>query len=400
MTDATPLAKKRKKLSLWYWGAVLALTVAALLYWWFVWRLEEYTDDAYVEGNMVMITPLIPGFVQSIHSDDTYLVEKGQLLVEMDATDAHISLEKANERLAQTVRQVCQMFHQVFAYRAEIEMKKAELIKAAQDYEHRKGVIDAGGVSLENFEHAVAALRSSFFSLQMTESLLEKSLSLIQNTSIREHPLVIEAAQLVRDAYVQLYRCKIYSPVRGLVAQRTIQVGMHIDAGVPLMAVIPLDQIWVNANYKETQMKKMRIGQRVKITSDLYGSDVLFHGKVVGLPGGAGNAFSLLPPQNLSGNWIKIVQRLPVRVSLDPDEISKHPLRIGLSLETRVDIREEEGLLVPEGGETSPLYQTNIFALEEQGDLLLTEQIISANLDPTLSEYASEPFLIPMGEDE
>jgi membrane fusion protein, multidrug efflux system len=367
----------RKKLVFLFSLICALILIAAFLFWLLFWRHIEYTDDAYVEGNQVFITPLHPGFITAIHTDDTFLVKKGQLLVDLDKTDSLIALNLAKKNLAQVV-----------------EVKKAELIKTAQDYEHRRNVIDAGGVSLEDFEHSIAFLRESIYSLQMTEILYEKALSLVQGTSIKDHPLVLEAADKVRDAWVHLYRCQIYAPVEGLVAQRKIQVGMWVDSGQPLMSVIPLDQIWVNANYKETQLKKMRIGQKVKITSDLYGDDVVFQGKIVGLPGAAGNAFSLLPPQNLSGNWIKIVQRLPVRVALDPQELQKHPLRIGLSLEATTDLRDQEGLLVPVSSADSPTYQTPIYDWEEIGDEQVIRELIQENLDPTLADYAEHPLVI------
>ena len=381
----------------WVWVfslVCLLLSAAFFFFWLFYLRHIAYTDDAYVEGNQVYITPLHPGFITAIHSDDTYLVKKGQLLIDLDRTDAQIALNRAEENLAQVVRDVCQMFHQVFVYRSEIEVRKAEYIKTAQDYEHRRAVIEEGGVSLEDFEHAIAYLSESFYWLQMTEQLYEKALSAVQGTSIQTHPLVLEAADRVRDAWVQLYRCQIYSPVEGLVAQRKIQVGMWVDAGQPLMSVIPLDQIWVNANYKETQLKKMRIGQKVSITSDLYGWETVFHGTIAGLPGAAGNAFSLLPPQNLTGNWIKIVQRLPVRISLDPEELIKNPLRIGLSMEAIVDLRDQEGLLVPKQGELSPTYETPIFEWEEMGDEEAIEMIIQDNIDPALLFYTDIPFAV------
>lgn len=383
---------RRKKLA-WIYGAVcFVILLILLLLWLFIFRFREYTDDAYVEGNQVAITPLRPGFITAIHSDDTFLVKQGQLLIELDRTDALIALEQRKEELAQAVRKICQSFHQVFTYEADIEIKKAELIKAGQDFEHRYNVLDAGGVSLEDYEHAVAALRASYYALRFAESLYEEALAYVQGTSIRSHPSVQAAAEAVREAWVQLYRCKIYAPVEGLTAQRKIQVGMWVNAGQPLFSVIPLNQIWVNANFKETQLRKMRIGQKVKLTSDLYGDGVVFHGVVVGLPGGAGNAFSLLPPQNLSGNWIKIVQRLPVRVCLDPEELKAHPLRIGLSMEAVVDLHDQQGLLVPTSNVGSPTYSTSIFEKEETGDHEVVDLIIFENLDPLLTEYALTPF--------
>lgn len=389
---------KKKRLAFIYWGCILLLGIAGWIYWWIFWKYRAYTDDAYVEGNMVMLTPLRPGFVQSILTDETYLVEKGQLLVHLDETDSRIALQKAEENLAETVREVCQNFHLAFARRAEILSKKAEFVKAAQDYEHRSVVLKAGGVSLEDYEHAEAALRNSFFSLQMTELLFEKEYSLIRDTSILAHPLTLLAVSQARQAWVDLYRCKIYSPVKGLVAQRTIQVGMWVPAGQPLMAIIPLDQIWVNANFKETQMRLMTIGQPVKVTVDLYGDDVVFNGRIAGLPGGAGNAFSILPPQNLSGNWIKIVQRLPVRVEFDPEELIKHPLRIGLSTEAIVDLREQ-GLLVPTSTKGSPSYITDIFEREELGDMDWINRVIEANLDPSLKEFSNRSIHLELPDD-
>lgn len=371
---------------------LLILFVFLFLYWFFVWRHEVYTNDAYVQGNQVYIKSLRPGFVTGIYTDDSFLVKKGQLIVSLNETDSRIALEKAKKKLAQTVRDVCQAFHDVFILAADIDVKKAEHLKAQQNLKHRYDVISAKGVSLEDYQHAQDDLKATTASLKSTQNNYKKMLAFVQGTSISEHPWVQAAAQEVRDAWVQLYRCKIYAPVDGLVAQRTIQVGMWLSPKQPLMAIIPLNQIWVNANYKETQLKKMRIGQKVRFTSDLYGSSVVFHGKIVGLPGGAGNAFSLLPPENLSGNWIKIVQRLPVRVALEQDELKKYPLRIGLSLEVTTDLSDQDGLLVPTSTSGSPRYLTDIFQKEETGDEELIADIIKSNLDPTLQEYANAPL--------
>lgn len=393
MTDPT-LLQKRKRISYKFLLILFLIAIASSLYWWIFWRFKEYTDDAYVEGNQVLLTPLQPGIIQSILTDETYLVKEGQLLIEMDPTDAEIALQAAKENLAKTIRKICQDILQVFALQSEIQSRKAEFIKAAQDFEHRYHVLDAGGVSLEDFEHSEAALRSSFFLLQMTEILFEKAYAFVRNTTIQNHPEVLFAAETVRQAWVNLYRTRIYAPVEGLVAQRKVQVGMQVHSGDPLLAIIPLSQIWVNANYKETQMKRMRIGQHVDLTSDLYGREVVFHGTIAGLPGGAGNAFSLLPPQNLSGNWIKIVQRLPVRVELNPEEIRSHPLRIGLSMEATTYVEEDDGLLVPQSNQGAPQYLTPIFKREESGDLAEIQQIILNNIDPTLSSYLDQAILL------
>jgi membrane fusion protein (multidrug efflux system) len=386
---------RRKKILCYIWGSFAAIMLFIFLFWFFFLRHYKYTDDAYVHGNQVYITPLHPGFVTSVLFDDSFLVREGQLLVTLDETDSKIALQKAKEDLAQTVRDVCELFHQVFVYKAEIDLKTAQLICNAQDCFHREGVFRQQGVSVEDYQHALAALRTEFFSLKMSGALYHKTLAVVQDTTIHDHPLVMAAADKVRREWVRLVRCKIYSPVEGLVAQRTIQVGMWVPAGQPLMSVIPLDQIWVNANYKETQLKHIRLGQKVNVTADLWGFSHVFHGKVVGLPGGSGNAFSLLPPENLSGNWIKIVQRLPVRVRLDPEEVKKHPLRLGLTCRTWVDISDQEGKWVPTKVAGSPSYHTPIFKTEEAGDEEFIASIVSENIDPTLKKYAHEPLHLP-----
>lgn len=362
------------------------------LYWLLIWRFEVYTSDAYVQGNLVTIKPLRPGFVTGIYTDDTYYVKKGQLLVSLNETDSIIALEKAKQKLAQTVRDVCQAFHNVFVFASDIQMKRAEHMKAKQNFKHRNDVIHMKGVSLEDYQNAADDLRASAASLESTKNNYQKTLAFIQGTSITKHPLVQAAAQEVRDAWVQLYRCKIYAPVDGIIAQRSVQVGMWLSPSDGLMSVIPLDQIWINANYKETPLSDIRLGQPVRIVSDLYGNSVVFHGKVAGLPGAAGNAFALLPPENLSGNWIKIVQRLPVRVSLDPHELKKHPLRVGLSLEVTTDISNLNGGFNNTATTESPRYATDIFQQEEDGVDELLNRIIATNIDPNLQQYAQTVF--------
>lgn len=375
-----------------YFGCTaLVFTVILGLFWLFYLRYIAYTDDAYVEGNLIYITPLENGIVTKILTDDTFLVEEGQVIAELDDTDALIALNTAQDNLAKVVRELCQVFHRTFSLQSEIEVRLADLIVSKQDWDHRIDVIDNGGVSLENLQHAEARLKAAFFNLKATESLYLREKALIESTSIRTNPIVKKAEDALREAVVRLYRCKVYAPNRGLIAQRRAQVGMYMRAGEPMMSVIPLDQIWVNANYKETQMKRMRIGQKVKITADLYGRSVVYHGKIVGLPGGAGNAFSLLPPQNLSGNWIKIVQRLPVRVALDPKELEKHPLRVGLTMKATTHLFNQSGELIPTSY-CGPHYTTDILVKEEQGACAMANEIIKANIDSTLTYFENEPF--------
>ncbi|OHE75668.1 MAG: multidrug transporter [Verrucomicrobia bacterium RIFCSPHIGHO2_12_FULL_41_10] len=377
-----------------YWIITSLLFVIGFAYWWIVWKDIAWTNDCYVQGNQVYLTPLRSGFVTAIHTDDTYLVKQNEVLVELDRTDSVIELDRAKEELAETVRQVCEMIHQVFAYRSEIEVSKAQFIKNAQDFEHRLRVLNVQAVSLENYEHAVAALRESFFDLQKTQSLYEKSLSQVQGVSIYEHPLIKKAADKVRASWVHLHRCNLFAPQEGIAAQRSIQVGMWVPEGTPLMSVVPMDQIWFNANFKETQLRRMRIGQRARIRVDLYGSTVHYHGKIVGLPLVAGNVTGLLPPQNLSGNWIKIVQRLPVRIEIDSKELKEHPLRLGLSSEATVYL-DDPGTYLPTSTKGSPTYSTTTYIDEELGDASFIQDIIAQNIDPNLELFYTTALILP-----
>ncbi|MBP9842019.1 MAG: efflux RND transporter periplasmic adaptor subunit [Simkaniaceae bacterium] len=374
------------------WLGIFSFGFLGLGLWEIYSHFYAYTDDAYVEGNKIYIMPLHDGFITDIYTDDTFFVKKGDVIIQLDETDARLTYENEKALLEKVVREVCQTFHRAFAYESDIEVRKAELIKAEQDWQHRIAVIKQGGVSLENLEHAVAALRANYYSMKEVESLYYKEAALIQGRSITDNPFVKSQMEKLKIAWVNLYRCKIYAPVDGLIAQRTAQVGMWFKAGDPLLSLIPLDQIWVNANFKETQMKRMRLGQVVKITSDLYGRSVVYEGKIVGLPGGAGNAFSLLPPQNLSGNWIKIVQRLPVRVALNTEALKKYPLRLGLTMKATAKLSGSHGGLVPTNSNGSPHYTTEIFRKEEIGVDEVIAAILDANIDSSLQPFRESPF--------
>ena len=370
----------------------LVLIIAAFLgciwfvYWYFHGRFYIYTNDAYVGGNIVVVTPRISGTVVSISADDTDYVEQGRILVELDKTDAFIALEKNIAHLGQSVRQVTALLETTRQIKALIGVKKAIFIQAAQDYERRECLIDTLAVSLEDFEHSIAALNSSFADLISTEHYYLSLVAQTENTTIEKHPLVEEAKQLLREAFLVLQKCTLVSPVEGLVARRSVQIGEQINPAQPLMAIVPLNQIWVDANYKETQLKHVRIGQPVKVHCDLYGSDVDFEGVVSGIAGGTGSVFSLLPPQNATGNWIKIVQRLPVRIHLNPKQIKTYPLRLGLSMETTIHIHQENLPTVPMKKPVLPIYSTDIFYDQQKGVEELIAEVIEQNIPQRISE--------------
>src|ERR1700722_9854954 len=368
------------------------LGIVWFAYWLFYGRFHQYTDDAYVDGNNVVLTPQVPGIVISFSVNNADYIPQGRILVELDKTDAKIALDKAIADLGSAVRSVMQMFEQAKQYEAAIAMRKAEFVKAAQDSEHRKPLIDQGGVSREDFEHAEAALQANFADLIATEHQFIAAFAQIENTTVETHPLVEQAKNQVRNTFVFYQRCTIKAPASGLIAQRTVQVGERVEAGQPLMAIVPLDQMWVNANFKEVQLTKMRVGQPASVRSDIYGGEVHFHGKVVGIGGGTGSVFSVLPPQNATGNWIKIVQRVPVRITLDPEQIKQFPLRLGLSMEVTVDITDTEKPFIPSIRADGPLYSTDVFENQESGAEELIIEVIAANL--------SSLFMKDMAENE
>lgn len=370
----------------------LSLGIAYFFFWLLWGRFHEYTNDAYVGGNKVVVTPQIEGIVTSLTALSTDYVPKGRVLVEIDQTDALIALERSIAELGKAVREVQQMFENAKVLQASILMKKAVFLKSALDYERRKALIDEGAISKEDLEHSEADLQSAFADLIATEHNYIAALSLVENTSIDTHPFVEEAKNAVRSAYVFLQRCIITSPVSGIVAQRTVQVGERVKKAQPLMAIVPLDQMWVDANFKEVQLKKMRVGQEAKVTSDIYGGQIAYHGKVVGIGGGTGSVFSVLPPQNATGNWIKIVQRLPVKIEIDAEELKSYPLRLGLSMEVTVDIENTNLPAVPDAKPDEPIYSTDVFEEQESGAEELISIVIQENLSPHFINDTQEVY--------
>jgi len=362
-------------------GTGLLTTFILLLYWLYVWRFEESTSDAYVGGNQVEITSQISGIATAIYVENTHFVEEGELLAQVDPTDYAIAFEKSRHLLAEAVREVRQLFIQFEKAEAFLKQKDVSLLNAQRDYENRLPLVGIGGVSKEEFEHIESAYIEARAIQQEAMRSFESSHVPIQKTTLATHPLVQKSSDDVRVAFLNLQRCSIRSPVTGYVAQRTIQVGEHLSQTVPLMVVIPLDQLWVNANFKEVQLAKVRIGQKVTLSSDLYGKKVSFTGKVEGITPGTGSVFSLLPPQNATGNWIKIVQRVPVRISLSQQELKKHPLWLGLSMNATVDIHDSSGAMVAKEVSKEPIYATSLYQKQIEGVEAIINQIIKENSD-------------------
>jgi len=341
---------------------LMALGLLAILagvgygsYWFLSARFYESTDDAYVNDDLVQITSEVPGTVMVLSVDDTQGVRRGQTLLELDPADAEVARSNAEARLAGTVRQVRTLFATAEQLRARIIDREIVLRRAQDDYHRRSNLLQDGAVSAEELSHAQDNIVQIRANLTEAREQLKATTVQIDGTTVATHPQVLAAEAAVRDAALALRRTHISAPVAGVVARRSVQVGQRVAAGTPLMAVVPLSYVWVDANFKEVQLKDMRVGQPVEVRADVYGRSVKYHGKLVGLSAGSGSAFALLPAQNASGNWIKIVQRVPVRIALDPKELSVHPLRVGLSTTVTVDVRNTSGALVASEVRAEPI---------------------------------------------
>jgi membrane fusion protein (multidrug efflux system) len=340
--------------------ALAAAGVAYGAYYQLVARYHVETDDAYVNGNVVQITPQVTGTVIAVNADDTQIVKVGQPVVMLDPADTRIALQQAEADLGQTVRRVHGLYVDDDQYRAEIAMRQSDYSKAQDDLQRRLSTGMSGAVSEEEISHARDAVKSTKAALDAAVQQLGVNRALTANTTVDQHPDVLANAAKVRDAYLAYARTTLPAPVTGYVAQRSVQVGQRVSPGTPLMSVVPLNQVWVDANFKEWQLRHIRVGQPVDLTADVYGSATVYHGKVVGFTPGTGSALALLPAQNATGNWIKVVQRLPVRIEIPAEELEKNPLRVGLSMNVDVNVRNSDGPQL--GTESSSTYQTGVFA--------------------------------------
>jgi membrane fusion protein, multidrug efflux system len=380
---------KRKRLLLRLTVVFLTIGVAYSGYWWTVGQYHESTEDAYVAGNLVNVSPQIGATVTAIDTDETELVRQGQPLVRLDDTDTANALEQAKANLAETVRQVRQMFETVGQLRATVTLRRADLARAQEDVKRREALIRQHAVSREDLQHARTAYTTAQATLHEVEHQLAASAALVGGIDVEHHPLVLAAESRLRTAYVEWQRHVVPAPVSGYVARRSVQVGQRVMPGMTLLTIVPLDQLWVEANLKEDQFEDIRIGQPVTMTADLYGSSVTFHGKVLGVSAGTGAAFALLPPQNASGNWIKIVQRVPVRVAIDPHDLASHPLRLGLSMKVSIDTHNRNGDTLARAPVTGGRYTTDVYDGQNDAADKLIAAVVDANLgkpEPALAQ--------------
>jgi membrane fusion protein (multidrug efflux system) len=362
---------------------VLAGIVYGLL-WLFVFSVREKTDDAYVSGNLVTVTPQVAGTVVAIMADETQLVEAGNPVVRLDPADASVALDQARTALAEAVRQVRQSYEQALQSTAVIGEREADLQRARQDYERRLPLARVRAVPAEEVAHAKNALDSAQAALTAAQKQAQAAKAVVEGTSIEHHPSVERAKANFRQAWLNARRNELVAPVTGYVAKRSVQVGQRVVPGTALMSIVPLADLWVDANFKERELRDIRIGQPATVEADIYGGHVEYHGRVVGLGAGTGSAFSLLPPQNASGNWIKVVQRVPVRISLDRNELTKNPLRVGLSTTVTVDTHDRSGPVLAQTAANTTPYSTDVYD-ESHGEVdRIADDIVRANLGPPL----------------
>jgi len=378
-TQLTSMSRQRRR---WLMLVSAVLVVAAIgfsTYWAVVLRFEESTDDAYVNGNVVQITPQISATVVAIGADNTQFVQVGQTVVQLDRADAKVALDQAEAQLARTVREVRNLFSTSAQLAATLQVRESDLATATQDLARRERLATSGAISGEELQHARDAYTAAQAAALSARQQLAANRARVDGTTIENHPDVQNAAAAVRAAYLAYARTTLPAPVSGFVAQRSVQLGQRVGPGTPLMAIVPLDQVWVDANFKEPQLASMRVGQRADLSADVYGHSVTFHGTIVGFNAGTGSAFALLPAQNATGNWIKIVQRVPVRIGLNPAELAAHPLQIGLSMKVQIDTHERAGNRLPQLAQNVPHYSTDVFGAPDQLADQRVRQIIALN---------------------
>ncbi|MFD0726735.1 HlyD family efflux transporter periplasmic adaptor subunit [Lysobacter brunescens] len=376
-----PQGNGKRRRALTVLGAVVAISGLS----WFAWhmmvgRWHQETDDAYVQGNIVTIAPQTTGTVVSILADEGARVEAGQPLVQLDPNDARVAFEQAEANLAGTVRQVRGLFNAVDAGEADLRAREVAVKQARADVARRAGLVAEGAVSAEELAHARAQLDAAEAALSSSRGQLSRSRALVDDTTVMKQPQVEAAAAQLRQAYLNLQRGAILAPISGHVAKRSVQLGQRVQPGTTLMTVVPLDQVWVDANFKETQLRDMRIGQPVELVSDVYGDDVRYIGRIASIGLGTGSAFALLPAQNASGNWIKIVQRVPVRVTLEPKQLAEHPLRVGMSMSADVSLKQRDGTTLATRPATKPVLVTSAYAKQLAEADALIQRVVRDNL--------------------
>ena len=377
---ANPANGKRRKILLLIALIFIGIGALAAVYWILVLSKREKTDDAYVNGNKVTISAQVAGTVVAVLADDTQLVKAGQVLVKLDPIDAETALSRSANALAQTVRQVRQQKATADQYDSAIETRRLELARAETDLAKREPLLAERAIPAEEVRHAQESVELARAALTQAQRQSKSAHALVDGTAVESNPAVLQARDVYRDAWISAQRNAVVAPVTGYVAERSVQLGQHIQAGQALMSVIPLNSLWVDANFKEAQLRNLRIGQKAEVRSDLYGGSYIYHGRVEGMSAGTGAAFSLLPPQNASGNWIKVVQRVPVRIQIDDGDLVKSPLRVGLSATVTVDTTSRNGAVLAMDTSDNSVGDTQVYTQDLAKANAEADAIVHRNL--------------------
>ena len=378
-TSSNNKSQQRKKGLSIFILLLLLIAIGSAAYWFFFIKGFEETEDAYVSGNQVMVSAQVAGNISKINVDNMDPVQAGDVLLELDDTNTKLSFEQAKSNLANAVRQISQLNYTVKQLKSAVRANEITLAQAQGNLNRRVQLVKDGAIDKESFQHAKEAVELAKANLATSQNQLEANQALLLDGPLSEQPQIQSAVSNLKQAWLNLERTKIRSPIKGYVARRNAQVGQAVSVGGALMAVVTTDQMWLDANFKETQLTHMRIGQPVEIHFDLYGKDKTFNGKVVGIEMGTGSAFSLLPTQNATGNWIKVVQRVPVRIQLDPQQLIENPLRIGLSATVKVNVTDSQGETLRDQAPATTLYSTNVLQYDESAVNNLIESIIRDN---------------------
>jgi membrane fusion protein, multidrug efflux system len=385
---AAPAAASPSKRPLIFLGVVVVAIIAWALYYFVVARGHVSTDDAYVNGNLVRLTPQVSGTVIAINTDETQFVRRGEVLVRLDPRDSQVALAQAKATLGQTVRDVAQLFAEATRDAAIVQTQQVQLAQANEDLQRDQPLIAVHGVSQETLQHEQNTVRSARAALEQAEATLASTRAAIAGTTPESHPRVLQAEAALRTAWLAAARTKVLAPVSGYVVRRAVQLGQQVTSATEMLAIVPVDSMWIDANFKENQLSGLRIGQPAKVSVDMYGSRVHYHGRVLGLTAGTGSALAVLPAQNATGNWIKIVQRLPVRIGLDPAELEAHPLFLGLSADVHVNVTDQRGATLSKQPAWPAELNTDVYAGQDEGADAAINEILAANLGRSAAEPA------------
>ncbi|MFC0337962.1 membrane fusion protein, multidrug efflux system [Kushneria avicenniae] len=366
-----PVSRKKRNIIL----LVIALVFILAGVGWYllnalVLSTRVITDDAYVQGDQVNVSAQINATVTAINTENTEPVKRGEVLLELDDSDTRNALDQAAGQLAQAVRRYRQQRAQAVQLDAAVVTARAQFERARDEYQRRRPLLAQRAASKEEVDSARRQYNAAQAQLEQARAQARAAHALIDGNDLWHDPGVLQARAAYRNAWLAQRRTQVISPVDGYVASRQVQLGQSVQAGQPLLTIVPLHDLWVEANFKETQLGRVRIGQPATVTTDFYGDDVVYHGHVAGLSAGTGAAFSLLPAQNATGNWIKVVQRVPVRITLDDDHIDQHPLRVGLSTYTRIELDTgvDGPMLAQTPGVREPQHTAVFDARQQQAD--------------------------------